>query len=425
MTEFNNIKPGCLEDVTIIDFTWVLAGPHATKLLADMGATVIKVETYEVGANERHLALQRTCNGVSQSSYSINVNRGKKSICVNLKDPRGKELICELIKQADVVIENFAPGVMERLGLDYESVKKIKADIVYCSISCFGHWGPYSNKPGYDIIAQVASGWNTQNEVFQVAPVAIGDTVAGIHAALAVVSALYARKQTGIGQNIDISMMDCLFSLHENTVPWYTLGQALGETIEPPKIGRFHGGYAPYGIYKGKDGVVAIACLSENRWEPLIRIMGEKYAWLIDDPRTREVGLRCKNAALIHQALDEWVMAQDSVEEVERLLDREKVPCMRARTIQELVDNDPHVLARGMMPEIDQPFIGPVKMFGSPIKMSETPSCIRGYSPFLGEHNEKVLADVLGYSQDQVNDLYETKILYHETAVERLEKAKQ
>ena len=420
MTEFKNMKPGSLDGVTIIDFTWVLAGPHATKLLADMGATVIKIEPYEVGANERHLAHQTNHNGVNQSSYSINVNRGKKSVCINLKTTQGMELICELIKKADILVENYAPGVMDRLGLDYDSVKQIKEDIIYCSISCFGHWGPYSHKPGYDLIAQVASGWTTQSEELQIAPMSIGDTMAGVHAALAIVSALYVRDRQGIGQNIDISMTDCLFSLHENTIPWYTLGQAIGEPIDPPKIGRLHGGYAPYGLYKGKDGVVGIACLTENRWEPLVKIMGEKYQWLLGDPRTKDTYSRCQNAALIHQALDEWVMAQDSVAEVERLLDQEKVPCMRARTIEELVDGDPQIIAREMMPIVEQPFIGPMKMLGSPIKMSETPSCIRGYSPFLGEHNNQVLADVLGYSQEQLKALYDAKVIYHEAAVDRL-----
>ena len=172
-----NLKPGSLEGVTILDFTWVLAGPHATKTLADMGANVIKVEQYKAGANERWLPYRLTHDEVTQSSYTINVNRGKKSICVNMKNPKGMALIHELIKKSDVVVENFAPGVMDRLKLDYESVKKIKEDIIYCSISCFGHWGPYSHKPGYDMIAQGASGWTAQSDPPIIAPVSIGDTV--------------------------------------------------------------------------------------------------------------------------------------------------------------------------------------------------------------------------------------------------------
>jgi len=423
MTELKDAKPGSLDGVTVIDCTWVLSGPHCSKLLADMGATVIKIEPYGVGANERHLNIQKTHDGVTQSSYSINVNRGKKSVCVNLKTTQGLEIIKELIKQADVVLENYAPGVMERLGLDYEAAKQIKEDIIYCSISCFGHWGPYSHKPGYDMIAQVASGWTAQSQVYQIAPNSVGDTVAGVHAALAITSALFARNVQGIGQNIDIAMVDCLFSLHENSVPWYALGQAVGEPIYPGKIGRTHEGYAPYGIYEGKNGVVGIALLSNNRWEAMVRTMGEKYLWMIDDPRTVDVHSRCMNPKLVNEAVAEWVMAQDSVEEVERIFDEVEIPCMRARTIPELCDTDPQIKAREMMPEIYQPFIGPIKMYGSPIKMSETPSCIRGYSPFLGEHNDQVLREVLGYSPEQVKNLYDSGVIYREEAVDRLNEA--
>ena len=200
----------------------------------------------------------------------------------------------------------------------------------------------------------------------------------------------------------------------------YTMGQAVGEPVDPPKIGRLHGGYAPYGIYQGKDGVIGIAVLSENRWVPLVKLMGEKYVWLLSDPRFKDTGMRCKNAAAVHQVMDEWIMSFDSVKDAERLLDREGVPCMRALSIEELVDSDPQILARDMMPVVEQPFIGPMKMFGSPIKMSETPSCIRGYGPLLGEHNNIVLAEVLGYSQEQVKELYDNKVIYHEPAVERL-----
>lgn len=420
MTELKNIPPGSLQGVTVVDFTWVLAGPHCTKLLADMGATVIKIEPYGKGANERHLNIQKTCNGVTQSSYSINVNRGKKSLCVDLKNPQGRELIIDLIGHADVLVENYAPGVMERLRLDYDSIKEIKQDIIYCSISCFGHWGPYSQKPGYDMIAQVASGWTAQSEVYQIAPNSVGDTVAGIHAALAIVAALLVKKNQGIGQNIDIAMMDCLFSLHENSVPWYTLGQAVGEPVYPGKIGRLHEGYAPYGIYKGKNGVVGIALLSDNRWEAMVKTMGEKYLWLLDDPRSKDVTARCLNPQVVNDALDEWVMEQESVEEVERIFDEVGIPCMRARTIEELCDTDPQIKAREMMPLIEQPFIGPVKMYGSPLKMSATPACVRGYSPFLGEHNHQVLNELLGYSPEQINALYEAGALCHEEAVDRL-----
>jgi len=418
-----NTKPGCLDGVTVLDFTWVLAGPHATKTLADMGANIIKVEQYKSGANERWLPYHVIHDGVIQSSYAINVNRGKKSICVNLKNPKGMAVVHELIGKSDVVIENFAPGVMDRLGLDYESVRKIKDDIIYCSISCFGHWGPYSHKPGYDIIAQSASGWTSQSDPPIIAPVSIGDTVASMHACTAILGALYAKQASGVGQNIDISMMDCLFSLHENSLPWYLIGQAVGSYVELPPVGRQHPGYAPYGIYKGKNGgLICIACLTDSRWAPLVKLMGEKYAWLLTDPRAKDVSTRCTtdNAPLVHQALEEWIMEQDSVEDVERMLDEADIPCLRVRGIRELAETDPQIKARDMMSVVDQPFIGPMKMYGSPLKMSETPSCIRGHAPILGEHNAEVLTDILGYREKQIAALYEDDVLYHEPAVDRL-----
>jgi crotonobetainyl-CoA:carnitine CoA-transferase CaiB-like acyl-CoA transferase len=420
--EFKNIKPGALEGITVIDFTWVLAGPHATKLLADMGATIIKIEPFQVGSNERQLPLRREVDGVTQSSYSINVNRGKKSICIDMKNPKGMEIVKALIKKADVIIENYAPGVMNRLGLDYDSVKKIKEDIIYCSISCFGHWGPYCQGAGYDIIAQAAAGWSDQLVDNQGIPSAVGDMTSGTYAALAIVSAVLGRTKHGVGQNIDISIMDCLFSWHENTIPWYTMAQAIGEDLTPPKFGRYFGNYAPYGVYNGRDGRIAVACLTENRWQPMVKVMGQKYSWLLTDERSKTLSARCINAAWLNPVIDEWVGSIDSVAEVERILGDAGVPCMRARTIKELADTDEQVKAREMMPVVEQPLFGPIKMFGSPIKMSESPSCIRGYAPFLGEHNSAVLADLLGYDQQQVKALYDSSVIYHEPAVERLNK---
>jgi len=420
-------KPGPLSHITVLDFTWVLTGPHATKHLADMGANVIKAEMYNSGSAERAFPYRVDNQSVMQSSYSINVNRGKRSICVNLKNPKGKEIIRGLIKKSDIIMENFAPGVMKKLGFDYEAVKEIKEDIVYCSISCFGHWGPFSHKPGYDIIAQSYSGWIGQTDPPTQAPVSIGDMNASMHATTAILAALLHRKEAGIGQNIDISMTDCLFSLHENTLPWYLITSAIDDPVQPSRVGRHHPGYAPYGVYHGKNGEISIAILTDNRWLPLLDVMGPKYDWMRDDPRCASVATRCTqaNCHVVHDALEEWVMSQESVEEVERLLDEAGVPCMRVRGVVELADTDEHIKAREMMVTIDQPFIGPMKMYGSPLKFSETPSGVRGYAPFVGEHNAEVLSEILGYSKDEVASLYEDDILYHEPAVELLQEEKK
>lgn len=415
-------RPGPLAGVKVLDFTWVLAGPHATKSLTDLGADVVKVEQYKAGANERWLPLRVEKNGVTQSSYSINNNRGKKSVCINMKNAKGMELIHELIRWADILVENFAPGVMDRLKLDYESAKKLNERIIYCSISSFGHWGPYSHKPGYDMIAQGSAGWTAQSDPEIIAPVSIGDTTASMHACTAILAALHHREKTGVGQNIDISMMDCLFSLHENTLPWYMISEAAGDPVQPMKIGSHHPGYAPYGIYQGKNGSVVIACLTEPRWQPLVELMGPDFAWLKDEPRAKDVSTRCsvQNAPMIHKAIADWVMSQPSVEEAERKLDEVGVPSLRVRGLVELATKDPHIQAREMMPRVNQPFLGPMLMYGSPFKLSETPSGIRGYAPFLGQHNREVLKNVLGHTDAYVDTLYNEDILYHEKAVDRL-----
>jgi CoA:oxalate CoA-transferase len=416
------LKSGPLSDVTVLDFSWVLAGPHATKTLADMGANVIKVERYEVGANERWQNLQVEHDGVTQSSYHINVNRGKKSLCIDLKHKNGFKVIQELIMKSDLIIENFAPGVMKRLKLDYESVKKIKPDIVYCSISCFGHWGPFSHKPGYDVIAQAASGWVGRSEPPIMAAVSIGDTTAAMHACTAMLAALHHKVVTGEGQNIDISMVDCLFSLHEHAFPWYWAGEAVGHPVKMSKTGQKIASSAPYGIYNGKNGFIAVASMSENRWYPLIDCMGASCEWMKTDSRFKDVPTRSlpENTAIVHEIVDAWVMSQDSVEEAERKLDAAGIPCSRVKELDELATGDPHVEAREMSPKVFQPFLGPMKMFGSPLKFSETPSAIRGYAPFLGEHNKEILSHVLHYSAKEIDSLYAEKILYEAPEVQRL-----
>ncbi len=225
-----------------------------------------------------------------------------------------------------------------------------------------------------------------------------------------------------MGQNIDISMMDCLFSMHENTLPWYLLSSAVGKPVDPPRVGAHHPGYAPYGIYKGKDGYIAIACLTEPRWVPLVKTMGPGFEWLLTDPRAKDVSTRCSiaNAPFIHEQVEQWVQSLPSVKEAESQLEAVGVPCIRCRSIKELADGDPHILAREMMVSVEHPFIGPMRHVGSQIKMSATPCGVRDYSPFLGEHNPEVLSEMLGYDHDKIMELYTQQVLFHEPCVEKL-----
>ena len=199
------------------------------------------------------------------------------------------------------------------------------------------------------------------------------------------------------------------------------MSSAIGKPVDPPKIGRHHPGYAPYGIYKGKNGYITIASLTQPRWESIVKTMGKDYEWLLTDPRTLSVSTRCteEHAPFIHKIIEEWVMTQESVEEAERQLEANGCPCLRVRSIKELADRDPHIKAREMMGEIDQPFVGKMRMYGSPLKMSETPCMPRGHGPLLGEHTSEILSKVLGYGKDRISELYAQEVVYHEPAIDR------
>ncbi len=414
----SDIKPGALNGLLVLDFTWVYAGPFASRQLVDLGADVIKVERYQLGAIERHYYLELERNGVRQSSYSTFLNRGKKSICIDIKTKEGRNIIMDLAKRADILLENMSPGAMSKLHLGYEDVKKVNPKIIYCSICCFGQYGPYSHEPGFDIIAQAASGWVGQADPTNQAPVAIGDCVAGIHATTAILAALYYREKTDMGQYIDISMTDCLFHLHEANPPAYLFSM---REIAPKPIARWHSTIAPYGIFKCPDGFIVIAAISEDTWKTLVESMGSEYEWLLTDPRTSRLDARltAENAPFIHQLLEDWLTKFDSVNDAERLLKEAGVPCMRVKTFTEVVD-DPHIQAREMIVKMKQPFVGEVETYGSPFKMSATSAGVRGYAPLLGEHNRQILSSMLGCSDEQVNALYERRVLYKETAVDKL-----
>jgi CoA:oxalate CoA-transferase len=416
-------KKSALKGLKVIDFTWVYAGPFCTRQLADLGADVIKVEPRETGALERRYSLVLERNGVKQSSYSVFLNRGKKSLCIDVKSKEGLSIIKELIKQSDIMISNMAPGAMTSMKLGYKQVKRINPAIIYCTISCFGHTGSYANEPGFDLIAQVASAWCGQIDPPCPAPLAIGDSNAGMHAAAAILAAIYYRGKTGKGQWIDISMTDCLFHSHENNPPGFLFSQ---RTVPPAKNTRWYASYSPYALLKGKDGFIAIAALSDVLWEKLVTAMGSEYGWLLTHPRTDALTQRLtyENAPFVHTILEEWVQKYNSVQQVEDLLRKSGVPAMKVRGFEEICDA-PYIIDREMLVKTQQPFVGNLETYGSPFKMSETPGRVMGYSPFIGEHNTEILSKRLGFTKRQIQQLYQKSILYKETAVDRLPEEKK
>jgi CoA:oxalate CoA-transferase len=412
-------KRQALEGLRVLDFGWVYAGPFTGRQFADLGADVIKIESYGVGALERNYYLVMERNGVKQSSYSVFLNRGKKSLSINLKSEKGLDIVKALIEKSDIMISNMAPGAMRDLRLGYEDVKEINPKIIYCTISCFGHTGSYANEPGFDLIAQAASAWCGQTNPPAPAPLAIGDSNAAMHATAAILAALYYREKTGIGQNIDISMTDCLFHSHENTPPGYLFS---GRTVPPARHTRWASGYAPYGLMKGQDGFVAVAALSDILWEKLIGVMGKDYEYLLTDTRTSHLSKRMtyESSAFIHETLEEWVNKFDSVQEVEDVLRASGVPAMKIRGFEE-VSNAPYIRDREMLVKMKQPFAGEIETYGSPFKMSETPGRVTGHAPLIGEHSREVLSTVLGYNNEEIDKLFNDGVIYKEEAVDRLD----
>ncbi len=409
---------GALQGIRVLDLTWVYAGPFATRQFADMGAEVIKVEPCEVGALERRYALVMERNGVKQSSYSVFLNRGKKSLSLNLKSEEGLAIVRGLARRSDVMISNMAPGAMNELGLGYDAVNEINPGVIYCTISCFGHQGPYAGEPGFDLIAQAASGWCGQSDPPMPAPVAIGDANAGMHAVAAILAALYYREKTGHGQSIDLSMTDCLFHTHENNPPAYLFSN---RTVPALPNSRWSAAYSPYALIKGKNGLIAVAALSDALWERVVAAMGEGYEWLLTHPRTSELTLRLcyENAPFVHQTIEDWVMGLESVEEAERVLKAAGVPAMVVRGFAEVADA-PYIRERGMVVKMHQPFAGEIETYGSPFKMSRTPGEVRGHAPLLGENSREILAVELGYDDEQISSLFEQGVIYKEPAVDRL-----
>lgn len=386
-----------LSGLRVLDFTRVLAGPYLTQLLRDLGAEVIKIEQPEVGADER--SLTPIING--QSGYHMMVNRGKKSFTLNMKAPEAKDIIHDLVKKSDIVIENFKPGVMDKLGFSYETLKKIKPQIIMCSISTFGQKGPYSQRAGYDIIAQAMSGLMWMSGDIDRPPTrsgtSIGDVNASTHALGAILAALYYREKTGKGQYIDISLRDCLTAILETAIPRYTMSNGQDKPI---RSGRHHAQLAPYGVFAaGKNKYVAIAALNPTLWTRLCTAI--KRLEMIEDPMYNTSMIRGVNKAAVIKAIEDWLQSFADVDEAIKILQDHDVPAAPVLDIEELL-NDPQLLLNNMIVEVIDPVFGPVKLPATPMQFSDTSVFNDSPPPLLGEQTEEVLRDLLGLSEPEI-----------------------
>ncbi len=387
-----------LEKIKVLDFTRVLAGPFCTMMLADLGAEVIKVERPVEGDDARSFG---PFIG-NESAYFISINRNKKSMCLDLKNPEAVKLVKKLVGEVDVLVENYRPGVMDKLGLGYSVLKELNPRLVYASSSGFGYTGPYSQLPAYDLIVQGMGGIMSITGDNREHPVKVGSSIAdifaGIFCAIGILAALNHREATGKGQMVDVSMLDCQVAILENAISRYFVK---GEN--PVPIGNRHPSIAPFSTLHTSTGFINIAIGNDSLWRKFCNLINR--ADLIQDKRFEDNDSRNGHWAELQPILEEIMRADATAGWIERLRSA-GVPCGPINTVADVV-NDPQVLHREMIVEIDHPVAGKVKMPGCPIKLSETPASIDTPSPLLGEHQEEVLSGMLGLSQQEILRLKE------------------
>lgn len=393
-----------LEDIVVLDLTRVLAGPYCTMMLADYGAKVIKIEMPGKGDDTRAFGPMK--NGASM--YYANVNRGKKGITLNLKPEEGKTIFKEMVKKADVVVENYRPGVMDKLGVGYDVLKEINPRIIYAAVSGFGCYGPNHKRPGYDIIAQATGGLMSITGEPGGHPLrvgnAMGDILGGMNLTIGILMALHARELTGRGQRVDVSLVDSVVSSLEIGIQRFF---ATGK--QPDLMGNRYASAYPYDSFQAKDGLFVIGCGNDK----LFTLLCNKVLMqpeLLEDPRFVTNIKRCEHYAELKPIIEKWSSQYTIDEAVEKIL-AAGVP---AAPINDLprVTSDPHIAgAREMFVPLHHPVIGDMKVNGNPVKLMDTKPDISVPAPALGQDNATIYGELLGFDKAEVQKLQDEKIL--------------
>ena len=388
--------PGPLAGLTIVDLTRVLSGPYCTMLLADMGARVIKIE--QPGRGDDTRAWGPPFVG-DESAYFLSINRNKESVTLDFKAAEGRRILNQLINTADVVVENFRPGVMSRLALDYATLAERHPRLVFCSISGFGQDGPRRDHAGYDAVIQAEGGLmsvtgDADGRAFRVG-VAVTDLVAGLLAAQGIALALFARERTGRGQQVDISMLDGVISLLSYHASIY-----LTTGAESRRVGNRHATIAPYDTFSAADGELFLAVGNDDQFGRFCKAAGLQK--LLEEERFSTNPLRVANEAALKEII-EPVMRRRKRDEWIRSLADAGVPCGAVRSVPEAL-SDPQVSARRMIETVEHAVLGSMKVLGTPIKLSDTSASVRSAPPTLGQHTDKVLAE-LGLSGAEITAL--------------------
>jgi crotonobetainyl-CoA:carnitine CoA-transferase CaiB-like acyl-CoA transferase len=398
----------------VLDITQFVAGPTCTRLLAEAGADVIKVELAPHGDRSRMQGVKPRARAgeaavSSQSTYFFQHNHSKRSLALAWKHPRSTEILQALAAKADVLVENFSPGVMARAGLAYEQLSAVNPRLIMCSISVAGQTGPLSAQPGYDYIAAAYAGVTDQIGEADGAPaqfsLAIGDVSTGVAAAMAIGFALLHRERTGEGQSIDAAILDTYFHMHEVNVPRVALR---GDRFTPRRIGSQHPDGGPTGLFRCRDGGYINITALAHQWHHLVAAMGRPE--LVDDPRFKDARARRDNNGEIVVLIEGWLAGFDTREAAIEVLQRHRVPCAPALTLNEAMAH-PHLRQRGTVRRVSDPHLGEFAIPGPPVRFSRWPERSDLRADLLGAHNEEILKELAGLSDTDIAALYDEGVL--------------
>lgn len=394
---------GVLDGIKVLDLTRVLAGPYSGMLLADMGAEVIKIEMPKKGDDSR--AFGPFING--ESAYYMNLNRNKKGVTLNLKSEQGKKIFLDMVKGADVVLENYRPGTMEKLGLGYDKLKEVNPGIVYGCVSGFGHYGPYSKRAGYDIIGQAMGGLMSTTGWPGGEPTrtgtAMGDVLGGLSVTIGVLAAVVNKIKTGEGQKVDVSLVDSVVSSLEIITQIYLASGRI-----PERIGNRYESTYPYDSFKVKDGSIVIGCGNDKLFKILVNAMGKPE--LLTDERFIKNGDRVANHEALKKIIEAWSINYTIDELVDKLLAL-GVPAAPINTIDRIV-KDPHIaVVREMFVEVEHPIAGKTKITGNHIKFNDLKAEVRTAAPTLGQHNYEIYQKLFGFSDKTIKDYIEQGVM--------------
>jgi CoA:oxalate CoA-transferase len=393
-----------LKGYHVLDFTHFVAGPTCTRIMAELGADVIKVERSLEGDHVRQLGIMKD----GMSTYYFQHSHSKRSLGLDLRNPCATELILAMIPKIDVVVENFAPGVIASMGFGYEALKKINPKIVMCSISATGQTGPLSNRPGYDFIGAAFAGVTDLLGEADRPPIvptmAIGDVSTGVAAAMAVGYALLSAERNGVGQYLDASLLDTYFHMHELAVP--VLSQRR-DTWKPRRNGSQHPAGSPTGVFKANGGYIMLL-VQQHEFARLARAMGQPE--LATDPRFSSNGRRVRNNAVLKEMIESWLASFPDRDSAVAALDKERVPCGPVLTLEEAVDH-PHLRERKTVRKASDPRLGDFDLPAMPVKFSGWPDRTDLKASLVGQDNEAVLTEMLGLSAGEIADLYTAKVL--------------